>query len=117
MAKLLLNECGGHPCCVVLLGVKESHRETLDHVLERHRLTVAAIPAEEGRPCVLGWRTPDLVAAFHAVRQTGAGDAGRLAETLGWTIERAADALQSLSLRRLVLAAGGTYRPLPLESR
>ena len=37
VAKLLLNECGGHPCCVVLLGVKESHRETLDHVLERQK--------------------------------------------------------------------------------
>jgi hypothetical protein len=29
-------------------------------------------------------------------------------------VERTADALQSLALRRLIQAAGGTYCPLPL---
>jgi hypothetical protein len=62
----------------------------------------------------LGWRSPDLLAAFEAVLSIGAGDAGRVADTLGWTIERAADALQSLALRRMVQAASGTYCPLPL---
>ena len=38
----------------------------------------------------------------------------RVADALGWTIERAADALQSLALRRVVQAASGTFCPLPL---
>jgi hypothetical protein len=46
------------------------------------------------------------------VHRLGAGDAGRLADLLGWTVERAADALQSLALRRLIQAASGTFRPL-----
>jgi hypothetical protein len=55
-----------------------------------------------------------VATAFHATQRLGAGDAGRLADALGWTVERAADALQSLALRRLIRAAGGTYCPLPL---
>jgi hypothetical protein len=65
---------------------------------------------------VLGVTTPDVVAAFQIIQRLGAGDASRLADALSWTIERAADALQSLALRRLIQAAGGTYRPLPLPA-
>jgi len=63
---------------------------------------------------LIGWRNADLVHAFEAVQSIGAGDSRRLATSLGWTIERAADALQSLALRGLVLAASGTFRPLPI---
>jgi hypothetical protein len=47
------------------------------------------------------------------VHDTGSGDAGRLAEHLSWSLERTADALQALALRRLVVAASGTFSPLP----
>jgi hypothetical protein len=113
VAKLLLNDDGDRPRFVVLVNVGEPHREAIEHVLESHQLSVVAVPAEESRPCMLGWRTPDLVAAFETVVELGAGDSKRLAARLGWTVERAADALQSLALRRLVQAASGTYRPLP----
>ena len=114
VAKLLLNDDGERPRFVVLRGVSDSHRDALDHVLEHHQLTIVALAAEDQVPCLLGLRTPDLLAAFDAANAMGPGDAHRLADTLGWTVERAADALQSLALRRLVHAAGGTFRPLPL---
>jgi len=73
---------------------------------------VAAVTEGDGTPRLLGVATPDANAAFQGVQRLGAGDASRLADALGWTIERAADALQCLALRRLIQAAGGTYRPL-----
>ena len=63
---------------------------------------------------MLGVTTPDVQTAFQAIQRLGAGDAKRLADALSWTVERAADALQSLALRRLIQAAGGTYRPLTM---
>lgn len=113
VAKLLLNDHGDRPRFVVLVNLAEAHCEAIEQVLEAHRLSVVAVTGGADRPAVLGWRTPDLVAAFEAVTAMGAGDASRIAERLGWTVERAADALQSLALRRLIQAASGTYRALP----
>lgn len=115
VAKLLLNGDLDRPRYLVLVNVSDAHREAIDHVLETHRLTIVAVPAGEAAPVVLGWRSPDLLTAFDAVLRIGAGDAGRVADSLGWTVERAADALQSLALRRMVQAASGTYCPLPLQ--
>ncbi|MGQ0703967.1 MAG: hypothetical protein ACT4PM_12615 [Gemmatimonadales bacterium] len=116
VAKLLLRAADDQEHYVLLAGVSEHHLEAIDHVLERHGLSVAALTEGEGLPRLLGSTNPDLAQAFQAVQRLGAGDAKRLAEALGWTVERAADALQSLALRRLILAGGGTYRPLPLPS-
>ena len=114
VAKLLLHDAGERPRYVVLVNLSEGHREAIDHVLEAHDLAVAAVPTGQEGPCVLGARSPDLLAAFEAVQRLGAGEAGRLADDLGWTLERAADALQSLALRRLVQAASGTFCCLPV---
>jgi hypothetical protein len=81
-------------------------------VLERHGLSVASLGTGDAAARVLGVTTPDVQTAFQAIQRLGAGDAKRLADALSWTVERAADALQSLALRRLIQAAGGTYRPL-----
>jgi hypothetical protein len=115
VAKLLLQVQADRPRFVVLVNVSDAQLDAIEHVLENHNLTVTAVIADDPRPCILGWRTPDLIAAFEAVHQIGAGDAGRLADRLGWTLERAADALQSLALRGLIQAAGGTFRPLPTQ--
>ncbi len=114
VAKLLLRCADDEEHYVLLSGITDRHLDAIDHVLERHGLSVAALAHGEAGPRVLGVTTPDVVAAFQAIQRLGAGDAGRLADALGWTIERAADALQSLALRRLIQAAGGTFRPLPL---
>lgn len=115
VAKLLLRVAGEDEHYVVLSGITDSHLDAIDHVLERHGLSVAALTAGEASPRVLGVATPDAVTAFQTIQRLGAGDANRLADALTWTVERAADALQSLALRRLIQAAGGTYRPLSLS--
>jgi hypothetical protein len=112
VAKLLLRVATEDEHYVVLSGVTDSHLDAIDHVLERHGLSVAALTDGEAAPRVLGVATPDAVTAFQTIQRLGAGDAKRLADALTWTVERAADALQSLALRRLIQAAGGTYRPL-----
>ena len=114
VAKLLLSICGDRARCVVLVNLTETHREAIEHVLETHGLTVIGLMETDHRPEMIGWRTADLLLAFEAVQALGPGDSGRLAAALGWTVERAADALQSLALRGLVLAASGTFRPLPI---
>jgi hypothetical protein len=116
VAKLLLRVAGEEEHYVVLSGVTDRHLDAIDHVLERHGLSVAALAEGDGSPRLLGVTTPDVLAAFQSVQRLGPGDAKRLADALGWTVERAADALQSLALRRLIQAAGGTYRPLPLPA-
>jgi len=116
VAKLLQRVAEEEEHYILLSGVSELHLEAIDYVLERHGLSVAVLAEGEGSPRVLGATSPDVAAAFQAIQRLGAGDAKRLADTLGWTVERAADALQSLALRRLIQAAGGTFRPLPLPS-
>ena len=115
VAKLLLRVATEDEHYVVLSGITDSHLDAIDHVLERHGLSVAALTEGEAAPRVLGVATPDAVTAFQTIQRLGAGDAKRLADALTWTVERAADALQSLALRRLIQAAGGTYRPLRLS--
>jgi len=68
----------------------------------------------DGTPVLLGAVSQECRTAFLAVLE-GGGDADRLAARLAWTPERAADALQALALRRLVLAAHGTFTPIPLQ--
>lgn len=114
VAKLLLRVADEDEHYVVLSGITESHLDAIDHVLERHGLSVAALTDGEESPRVLGVVTPDTIIAFQTIQRLGAGDAKRLADALTWTVERAADALQSLALRRLIQAGGGTYRPLTL---
>jgi hypothetical protein len=114
VAKLLLSISGDRTRCVVLVNLTDAHRDALEHVLEAHGLTVIGILEDDRRPQIIGWRSADLVHAFESVQTLGAGDAGRVASALGWTIERAADALQSLALRGMILAASGTFRPLPI---
>lgn len=112
VAKLLLVIADGH--YIVLHGVDETQAEAIDHVLAHQDLAIAVVPRAGGRQ-VLGRSTPDLHAAFEAVHACGSGNSARLADWLGWSVERTADALQTLALRRLILAAGGTFCPLPLQ--
>lgn len=99
---------------LVLLGVDDSQAEAIDYVLSRRGLAVTALPRAGGR-CVLGGLSPDLTVVFEAVQSFGPGNGERLAAQLGWTVERTADALLALALRRLVVAAEGTYAPLPVQ--
>lgn len=102
---------------VILLGLDEIHAEAIDHVLAGQNLAVIALPRGAGSPPdrrILGRASPDTRAAFDAVCRFGPGNADRLAIHLEWSVERTADALQTLALHRLIVAAGGTYSALPL---
>ena len=114
VAKLLLDPGAVEAPYVVLGGVSDLHREAIDHVLEWHSLAVVAIPADGGPPLLLGRVGADARRAFSRVHELGPGDTARLAEAMDWTLERAADALLTLSLLRLVQAGNGTYSPLPV---
>ena len=108
----LLRDTGGDRY-LVLWDLDDSQADAVDAVLERQDLTVVAV-LRGGSPMLLGAVSHELKVAFGAVLE-GGGDAVRLAARLAWTPERAADALQALALRRLVLAAHGTFSPLPLQ--
>jgi len=108
----LLRDTGGDRY-LVLWALDDAQSDAVDQVLGRQDLAVVAV-LRDGGPVLLGAVTHELRLAFGAVLE-GGGDARRLADRLAWTPERAADALETLALRRLVLAAHGTFSPLPLQ--
>ena len=97
VAKLLLAAANGDRV-MVLAGVREEQREALEHVLAHHRLAVAACfrgLEEPRRPRLdqrrmLGWCSPSSARAGRPTRLTLAG-------RLGWSVERAAVALDELT--------------------
>src|ERR1044071_3754419 len=80
VAKLLLRVADEEEHYVVLSGVTDSHLDAIDHVLERHGLSVASLGTGEAAARVLGVTTPDVQTAFQAIQRLGAGDAKRLAD-------------------------------------
>jgi hypothetical protein len=113
VAKLLLDTDPGADHYVMLLGTREDHTEAIDHVLNHHALAIAVVRGPGEEPQLLGRVTPELERVFRCVARLGPGSADGVAEVLGWTLERAADALLTLALLRLLRAEGGTFHPLP----
>ena len=113
IAKLLLGTEPSSDRYVLLMGIDEHHAEAIDHVLDHHAIAVAARQLT-GEPLLLGRVGRDARRAFAQVMYSGPGNAEDLADTLRWTVERAADALLALALLRLVTARSGRYHPLPL---
>lgn len=112
VAKLLLDTDPGIDRYVMLLGTREDHTEAIDHVLNNHALAIAVVTSPDEPPQLLGRVTPELQRVFHCVFRLGPGDAGSIADMLGWTLERAADALLTLALLRLLRAEAGSFHPL-----
>jgi hypothetical protein len=112
VAKLLLGTAPDAERFFLLRGLTEDQREAIDHVLDHHALAIAELDDPGAPPSVLGRLNADARAAFRAVAEGGPGDAAGLASRLDWPVERAADALQTLALLRLVAAEGGSYQPL-----
>jgi len=113
VAKLLLDTDPGTDHYVMLSGTREDHTEAIDHVLNHHALAIAVVAGPGEPPLLLGRVTPELQRVFQCVFRLGPGDASGIADMLGWTLERAADALLTLSLLRLLRAEAGTFHPLP----
>ncbi|HUL69102.1 MAG TPA: hypothetical protein VLT17_02560 [Gemmatimonadales bacterium] len=114
VAKLLLRTQTEDDRYVVLSGLREEHFEAIDHVLNHHQIAVLAKVEAEAAPRALGRLAPELQDALAAAQQLETGDAESLADAIGWTVEHAADALQSLALLRLLCADQGHFRRIPL---
>ncbi|HEX6105079.1 MAG TPA: hypothetical protein VFZ26_05805 [Gemmatimonadales bacterium] len=99
---------------LVLQGLREDQHEAIEHVLTHHRLAVAAVPHGDGGPRLLGWVTSDARAAFAYVCDRGPLSTAELARMLGWSEPRAAEAVEALSMHRLVRPDGVLVHPLPI---
>jgi hypothetical protein len=111
VAKLLLAQASDQPRFVVLRGLRDDQHDAIEQVLTHHRLAVAAMVAG-AEPILLGWVSPDARAAFACVCRLGRARTGDLAEALGWPEPRASEALEALTLHRLVRPEGDLRYPL-----
>jgi hypothetical protein len=111
VAKLLLAQALDQPRFVVLRGLRDDQHDAIEQVLTHHRLAVAAMVAG-AEPILLGWVSPDARAAFACVCRLGRARTGDLAEALGWPEPRASEALEALTLHRLVRPEGDLRYPL-----
>ena len=112
VAKLLLLSAPASDRYVVLWGLHEDQVEAIDHVLNHHRLAVAARTTGSAVLGVLGALDADGREAFACVADHGPVEAGRVAEALAWAEERAVRTLRALAARRLVRARGEAFHPI-----
>lgn len=105
VAKLLLAQASHRPRFVVLRGLRDDQHDAIEQVLTHHRLAVAALIAG-AEPMLLGWVSADVRAAFACICRLGRACAGDLADALGWPEPRASEALDALTLHRLVRPEG-----------
>jgi hypothetical protein len=111
VAKLLLAQVSGQPRFVVLRGLRDDQHEAIEQVLTHHRLAIAALVADS-EPVLLGSVSPDARAAFACVCRLGRACAADVAQGLGWPESRAGDALEALTLHKLVRPDGDLRYPL-----
>lgn len=114
IAKLVLAQSSVAGRFVVLQGLSEPQLEAVEHVLNHRRLAVAAVNETRGRPALLGCADADARTAFSAVCEDGTADPESLARRSGWTRERAAAALETLTSLRLARCLDGEFRPVPV---
>jgi hypothetical protein len=111
VAKLLLAQVAGSPRFLVLRGLREDQHDAIEQVLTHHRLAIAAL-VPDAEPAVLGWVSPDGRAAFACVCRLGRACAADVAGALDWPESRASEALETLTLNRLVRPDGDLRYPL-----
>ncbi len=106
------------PRTVALRGLHEDLWEAVDAVLLRQGLAVVNVP-ENAPPALLGAVTADLRSAFDHLASTGETRAPAASRALGWTCERAAQALDALQTLGVACRSGsGAFRlPLPLTAQ
>jgi hypothetical protein len=105
VAKLLLAQASQQPRFVVLRGLRDDQHDAIEQVLTHHRLAVAALVAG-AEPVLLGHVSGDLRTAFACVCRLGRACVADLTQALGWPESRAGEALESLTLHRLVRPEG-----------
>jgi hypothetical protein len=115
VAKLLMNPGPASERCVVLQGLREDQLEAVEHVLNHHRLAVAAVLADDAPPDLLGCADDDARAAFAQVRNAGPTDVPSLAGALAWAEPRARAALDALASLRLARFVDGLFHPVTVR--
>lgn len=85
----------------VARGIDDRHRETIESVLRRQQLAIAAELAD-GETVLLGDVAPDEVEAWAALNDLVRGAAADVAGVLGAREEEASAALEALARRRVV---------------
>jgi hypothetical protein len=89
-------------------GVTEDHCDAIEAVLERHDLALAV--EEQGHVRIMGTVTDDERQAWDATYDLGTANASDVAAAMGTDVSRAADALEALRKRRLVMCVDGGAR-------
>lgn len=97
----------------VVRGVGEHHLETIEAVLERHRLAVVAEMAD-GVPTLLGGVSPLERAVWEGLGEVGSGEAAEVAERVAAPIDEVDAALEALVAHRVLIRhpASPTYLAL-----
>ncbi len=106
VGKLLIDH--GTARYYMLYGVSDAHCDSIEQVLERHRLAVVASD-RDGRIQVLGPIADTARTAFRAIFDAGPTDPSELASQLSWTVDAARQALDELSTQRLVQVSADRY--------
>lgn len=106
VGKLLLQY--GSARYFLLKGVSDAHRDSIEQVLERHRLTVAT-QDEDGEIQLLGPIADTARQAFVSLSESGGAVAADIAERLRIPLETARRVLGELVARRLVQQIADRY--------
>ena len=85
----------------IVRGIDDRHRETIEAVLGRQGLAIAAEPSD-GEPTLIGAVTEEERVAWGALEQLGRAAAPAVAARAQLPEERVAEALESLARRRVV---------------
>ena len=92
----------------VLHGVSVAHCDSIEQVLERHRLAVVA-RTRDGRVQVLGPLADRARTAFRVIFDSGSTDREQLASELSWPVDTAQLALDELTSQRPVQLSANRY--------
>lgn len=104
------------PRSVALRGLHEHLWDAVDEVLRRQGLAVVLMTPDDAPPVLLGAVSADQRLVFDHLSRAGETRAPETSRALGWTCERAAQALDKLQTLGIACRAGsGAFRlPLPL---
>ena len=92
-------------------GMKESHLEAIEAVLERHGLALVTQLAD-GNPCLMGMVDSEQRRIWETMVELGSGELAEIATAAGLAPERVQRALDGLWRRRLVIRQDSAYLSL-----
>jgi hypothetical protein len=95
----------------VFCGMKESHMDAIEAVLERHGLALVT-QLDDGEPALMGNVDGEERQAWETICEMGSARPDDLADAIGMPRDRAASTLETLWRRRLVIRQESGYFPV-----